>query len=206
MLNHRPLPPLERLLELFEVVEIPEDRYGKWSGLVRKISHGGRSAGAVAGTPQKHSKQRGRIDWVVQIDSVSYLVSRIIYYMMIGEDPHEAQVDHEDRNPLNNNWWNLRLDTDNNIQGVNKDIYRNNSSGVVGVTLYKPRMKWMAQVMYRREQNYLGLFTCKIEAAHAVNKKWRELGWLELGRKLNDLNAIQCDCDKCKSQVDEIAE
>jgi hypothetical protein len=81
MPNHRPLPPFERLHELLEVVEIPADKYGVWSGLVRKVSRGNQLAGSVAGHPDPNANNPDRIDWVVRVDGAYYYASRLIYYM-----------------------------------------------------------------------------------------------------------------------------
>jgi hypothetical protein len=206
MPKFRPLPPLERLNELLEFVEIPEDKYGEWSGLVWRVNRGGKArAGSVAGTPKPHSKNPDRIDWKVGVDGVQYVASRVIYYMTHREDPGDAEVDHKDRNPLNNNARNLRLDVNGDIQKVNSPIRRNNTSGVMGVNWHKDRRKWMARVRVEDKHKYLGLFTCKIEAARVVNQKWIELSWIEKGRKLNDLSQISCDCSKCSARNDRPA-
>lgn len=203
MTNHIAMPPLERLNELLEVVEIPEDKFGKWSGLVWRVKRNGtKGIGSVAGWLMSPQGNPDRVDWLVKVDNVQYVASRVIYFMVYGKDPGNAEVDHEDQNSLNNNPENLRLDTNRDIQPVNRGVFRNNTSGVMGVSRPKKRRKWRVDV----KGEYLGEFACKIEAVHTVNKKWRELGWLELGRKLNDLDAIHCDCDKCKSQVDKITE
>lgn len=200
MPNHRPMPPLERLHELLEIVEIPEDKYGKWSGLVWRVSRGRQRAGSVAGTPTSQTRNPDRVDWQVGVDGVRYLASRLIYFMAYGEDPGDIQVDHKDQNPLNNNAGNLRLDVDGDIQQVNSPMRRNNTSGVMGVSRDKGRKKWRAQAWWKGEYIYLGRSTCKIEAARVVNEKVIELGWDKLGRKLNDLEAIECDCESCMSR------
>lgn len=206
MPNHIPMPPLERLNELLEVVEIPPDKFGKWSGLVWKVNRGGKArAGSVAGYLDPNAKNPIRVDWRVTIDNVGYYVPRVIYYITTKKDPKDIQVDHKDQNWFNNNMWNLRLDVDGRIQKINEPTRKNNTSGAVGVNRHKTG-KWIARVEVKDQRVYLGLFTCKIEAAHAINEKWRELGWLKLGRKLNNLNAIHCDCDKCKSKLDKITE
>ena len=92
------------------------------------------------------------------------------------------------------------------IQKVNRGTSRSNTSGVVGVSWEKNQGKWRARVEVENKKKHLGMFTCKIEAARAVNEKWIELGWSEKGRKLNDLEAIECDCDKYKLQIDKITE
>lgn len=201
MTNYRPLPPLERLNELLEVVEIPEDKYGVWSGLIRKVSRGGKRAGSVAGTLHPDSKNPNRVDWVLDIEGIKYVASRVIYYMTYGKNPGDIQVDHIDQNCLNNNAWNLRLDIDGSIQQVNSPPYRNNTSGVVGVHWQKATGKWRAQVRIKDKQKHLGRFTCKIEAARVVRDKWIELGWHELGRELPDLNKIECECSDCSSMT-----
>ena len=198
MPNHRPLPPLERLHELLKVVEIPEDKYGIWSGLVWKVRRNGtKGVGSVAGTLRKNPHNPKRKDWLVMVDGVNYLASRVIYYTATGEDPGDIQVDHEDQNWLNNNAWNLRLDVDGNVQQVNKPKRRDNTSGVVGVSWHKLARKWRAQVQANGKRRNLGTYNCKIEAARVVNDKWVEMGWDKLGRDLNDLESIECSCECC---------
>lgn len=192
------MPPLERLNELLEIVEIPPDKYGVWSGLVWKIRCGHQRAGSVAGTPASASSNPDRLNWKVGIDGVQYYTSRVIYFMIYGEDPGDIEVDHEDQNWLNNNAWNLRLDIDGDIQKVNSPMRRNNTSGVMGVGQF--RGKWRAYVEAEYKWKHLGYFTCKIDAARAVNEEWRKLGWLELGRKPNDLSRVSCDCSKCSTR------
>jgi len=192
-----PLPTLDRLNELLKVVEIPPDKYGKWSGLVRKVSRGSQLAGSVAGSRRPCDKNPGRVNWVVSVDNIRYYASRVIYYMTYGENPGSAQIDHKDQNWLNNNARNLRIVVDSSVQKVNSPMYRNNISGVVGVHWNKVARKWQAEVRSESKKIYLGLFICKIEAAYAVNKTWIELGWTKVGRKLNDLQTVACSCEKC---------
>lgn len=197
MTKYKPLPSLERLNELLEVVDIPPDKYGVWSGLVCKASRGRQRAGNVAGWLKPRNRKNKRADWLVGIDNVYYVVSRVIYFMTYEEDPGEIEVDHEDQNPLNNNPYNLRLDINRIIQNINKSIQQNNTSGVMGVSWEKKTQKWRARLVTQSTLIHLGRFTCKREAASVINKKWIELGWVELGRKLNDLEAIACNCGKC---------
>lgn len=194
----RPLPPIERLNELLKVVEIPPEKYGVCSGLVWKVRRRGtKGVGSVAGSLRKHNSNPDRKDWEVTVDGVSYFASRVIYYISTGEYPGDVEVDHEDQNWLNNNSWNLRLDVDGSIQEANKPKRRDNTSGVVGVSWQKSRAKWMAYVYENGKLKNLGLFTCKIEAACVVNNKWVEMEWDKKGRKLNDLESIECSCECC---------
>lgn len=198
MLKYKPLPPLKRLNELLEIVEIPPEKYGEWSGLIRKISKCRWKAGSVAGCPVPSPTNSNRVNWVVRIDGVAYIAARIIYYMTYGKDPGNIQVDHKDQNWLNNNAWNLRLDVDAGIQNVNRPTQRNNTSGIVGVSWYKASEKWIAKVKVKGKDVHLGYYSCKVKAACAVRDKWIELGWERLGRKLPDLSKIQCACGNCK--------
>lgn len=191
-----PLPPLERLNELFEVVPIAESQFGKHSGLMRKVSRGGRAkAGSIAGTLKKSGLRR--IEWMVGVDRRRYSVSRIIYFMLNNNEPGELEVDHKDRNPLNNNAYNLRLG-DDSLQTHNQSKKSSNTSGAVGVFWNKPNKKWTAQLRNERKPNYLGLFICKIDAARVYNDKVIELGLDQIGKPLNDLKAIACGCGVCQ--------
>lgn len=83
------------------------------------------------------------------------------------------------------------------VQRVTKKFYKNNKSGVTGVSWKKQQNKWEARVFVNGKKEYIGSFICKIDAARAVNNKWIELGWDKLGRNLNDLEHVSCCCEKC---------
>jgi hypothetical protein len=198
MPKYKPLPPLERLNELLEVVEIPPDKYGQWSGLVWKVDRkGGAKAASVAGYKLFSHRTPDRGDWMVKVDGVKYAASRLIYYMTFGVDPSDGQIDHINRNWLDNNASNLRLDIDGSIQSVNRSVFRSSVSGVTGVIWNKKVEKWQAGVGHKGRLEYLGCYVCKIEAARTVRGKWIELGWDKLGRELPDLDKLDCDCFHC---------
>ena len=151
MTNHIPLPPIERLNELLEIVPIAPSQSEIQSGLVWRVSRGRQKAGSMAGTKMPNSRKPGRFDWRVGVDGRHYYVSRVIYFMANGEDPGEFEVDHEDQNPMNNNVGNLRLGTEL-IQKNNRRMQSNNTSDAVGVTWVKNAKKWIARLMYKREE------------------------------------------------------
>ena len=182
--------------ELLEVETIQEHELGKRSGLVRKITQGNRIAGSLAGHRQKHRKQP-RYDWVVKIDGIQYITARIIYYIEYGVDPGDYEIDHKDRNPDNNNIKNLRLSLKKGAQPHNRKVFKNNTSKAVGVTWIKARGKWMAQFHHNKIKSYLGLFTCKLEAAKAYNEAVMTNNLIELGKQLNRLETLTCVCSKC---------
>ena len=197
MTNHRPLPPIERLSELLEIVPIDPYQFGFQSGLVWKVNRGTRGrAGSVAGSKKPCPRKPGRFDWTVKVDGRLYMASRVIYFMANGVDPGELEVDHEDQNSLNNNVGNLRLGG-RSLQTHNRGTQSNNTSGAVGVTWDKSG-KWQAQLKHKGERFYLGVHTCKIDAARVVNDKIIELKLDKLGKPLNVLGALECECCECQ--------
>jgi len=198
MAKFKPLPPLERLNELLEIVPIDPSQFEIQSGLVWRVSRGTQKAGSVAGNKNPNPSRQGRLDWRVKVDGRKYYASRVIYFMANGVDPGELEVDHEDQNPMNNNVGNLRLG-DGSLQQHNQGPRKNNKSGAKGVDRLK-NGKWQAQLMYKRERFYLGCYTCKIDAARAYNDKIIELELDKIGKPLKDLEALKCDCSSCQNR------
>ena len=196
MTKHIALPPIERLKELLEIKPIDPSHFGFQSGLVWRVNRGRQRAGNVAGNKQPCPRKPGRFDWKVTIDGREYVASRLIYLMANGVDPGELTIDHEDRNPLNNNVWNLRLGTEL-IQEHNRDPQSSNTSDAVGVCWDKKAKKWRARLTYKRERFRLGRHTCLIEAARVVNDKIIELELDKIGKPLNNLEDLKCECADC---------
>ena len=90
-----------------------------------------------------------------------------------GVDPYPMEVDHKDRNSLNNNVDNLRLG-DRRLQIQNQGIRSTNKSGVKGVCWRKDRSKWQAQITVENKLKHLGYFATLKEAAEARNAAVRE--------------------------------
>jgi len=78
------------------------------------------------------------------------------------------EIDHKDRNKLNNLETNLRRATrTQNCQ--NKQITNTNTSGYKGVHYDKQNKKWRAQIYHNGQYIYLGYFNIKEDAARAYN-------------------------------------
>lgn len=75
-------------------------------------------------------------------------------------------VDHIDGNGLNNQRSNLRLCTASQ-NTINRNIPRNNTTGVKGVVLRKSKNRYMAQIGVSGKVIYLGMFKTLHEAAGA---------------------------------------
>lgn len=72
-----------------------------------------------------------------------YLVHRIIFKMVRGYWP--SQIDHIDRNKLNNRPSNLRP-VDHRGNATNCSLGKNNTSGIAGVHWDKWKGKWVARI------------------------------------------------------------
>lgn len=83
----------------------------------------------------------------------------------------ELQIDHIDRNKLNNQKENLRIAT-NGLNQRNKGLQKNNTSGTTGVIWDKGKKRWRAVVKIDSKNNYLGNYV-KIEDAVEAITKWR---------------------------------
>lgn len=169
----------ERCHELLAICE--PSNFEKESGLKWKVSKGRQAAGSWAGYVWERKVQsKIRKDWLVQIDAKLYKASRIIYFMHHGVDPYPMEVDHKDRNSLNNNVDNLRLG-DRALQSQNRGMQSNNKSGVKGVSWYKQTSKWRAQIKVENKKKHLGLYATLKEAAEARNaaikKYWPKEVW-----------------------------
>lgn len=92
-----------------------------------------------------------------------------IHRMILKLPEKQGGVDHKDRNSLNNQKSNLRMANDHQ-NGGNRDANANNTSGYKGVTWCRGGKKWLAQIMVKRQNYYLGLFEDIKDAARAYDQ------------------------------------
>jgi len=93
------------------------------------------------------------------------LMSRIIM-----NAPKHLEVDHIDRNPLNNQRSNLRLCTSSQNK-CNRGPRKDNKSGYKGVSWHSQRNKWTARIKTPYGKYlHLGLFSDKLDAVNAYNE------------------------------------
>lgn len=97
------------------------------------------------------------------------------------------EVDHIDRNPLNNQKSNLRICT-NQQNSFNRGIRNNNTTGIIGVRKTYNN-KFIATIGYNYKKQYLGTYETLLDAAIAYNEKALEL-YGEFAN-LNDLENIK---------------
>ena len=105
-----------------------------------------------------------RIAWLHEFVYENY------YY---GPHPPGREVDHIDRNPLNNVPKNLRLVT-RSVNAANSGKQSNNTSGYKGVSWSKQNQKWRACIAKDSTFIHLGYFDDILDAAAAVNAAYRE--------------------------------
>lgn len=112
----------------------------------------------------------------------------ILLHRVLMDAPGGMDVDHVNRNPLDNRRANLRICThQQNL--ANTGPGRNNTSGYKGVSWDKQHRKWTATITVDYRQRHLGLFMEKRDAATAYNSAafdaWGEFAYL------NDVNQIR---------------
>jgi len=84
------------------------------------------------------------------------------------EVPDGYEIDHKDRDSLNNRLNNLRFCT--RAQNVhNRERNRNNTSGYIGVFWDNADKKWRAKIWVNGKAIHLGNFSIKEDAARAYN-------------------------------------
>lgn len=88
--------------------------------------------------------------------------------------PEGFEVDHIDRNGLNNQKSNLRVVTHSQNM-MNRNSFKGSSSKYKGVCWHKQCKKWFAQIVLNKKHYYLGLYENEIDAAKAYNKRAKKL-------------------------------
>lgn len=97
---------------------------------------------------------------------ITVFMHNIIWEQINGRPvPEGLEVDHIDRNGLNNQYSNFRLAT-RAQQTQNRGMCKNNTSGYMGVSWAKDRQKNYAYISVDNKRKNLGYFDDPIEAAH----------------------------------------
>lgn len=150
----------ELLSSLFEY------RDGNLYWKISKCDNGKTKVGEKAGWV---SKTNSGLRAFVRVNGYTFYTARLIFFMHNNWWP--IIVDHEDRNPLNNNIDNLRAATPvQNAENVSKKP--NCSSRFIGVS--KKGKNWAAQITIDKKRKYIGTYSTEIEAALAFNTQAKE--------------------------------
>ena len=100
---------------------------------------------------------------VTQITSVTFLVHRLIWKYVTGEEPDI--VDHINRDQRDNRWVNLR--NVDRLQNVRNSKSREDSSGVSGVYYDHREEKWRVSIGCLNKLYYIGLYLHPLDAIQA---------------------------------------
>lgn len=98
----------------------------------------------------------------------------IMHRVLMDAYDLNVQIDHKDRDGLNNQKTNLRLCTQSQNR-ANTGLFKNNTSGFKGVWYRKERRKWAALLSHNGKKYRLGLFDNPEEAGKAYLKKAKEI-------------------------------
>ena len=96
------------------------------------------------------------------------LHNKYLHRVILGQ-PNGKDVDHINRNPLDNRRENLRICTHQQNQ-FNKTKRSDNTSGYKGVYFHKQKQKFRAQIMVDKKPKHLGYFDTA-ERAHEEYQK-----------------------------------
>lgn len=92
--------------------------------------------------------------------------SAIYMHRQVIECPKGFEIDHINRNPLDNRKENLRA-VSHSENSQNRPKQRNNTSGYKGVFFDKRRNKWWSMKVKNKKRIYLGTFNSAQEASKA---------------------------------------
>ena len=97
----------------------------------------------------------------------------LLHRFLVGPSANSSEVDHINRNRLDNRLSNLRVVTRDENQW-NTTLRANNSSGYKGV--YRANGRWIARIMTNKKAAHLGCFDDINDAALAYNEAAMERG------------------------------
>ena len=87
-------------------------------------------------------------------------------YIFDIDTDSDIEIDHIHGNRLDNRRSELRI-CNRNKNALNKGLYKNNTSGVTGVSWHKQQNKWSAYIQIEHKNIHLGLFNNFDEAVNA---------------------------------------
>lgn len=105
----------------------------------------------------------------------SYYTHRLIWTYFNGPIAEGLEIDHINRNPVDNRISNLRLVT-RSQNNFNQSLRSNNKSGHRGVGWCATTGKWRARIKVDKSEKFLGYFDDKADAIIARQEAERELG------------------------------
>lgn len=149
----------------------------------REIKLGGsRAGGKSAIVDSEDYEELSKYNWWCNSDGYAIRIEyksgeyyrQIFMHKEIHKVPEGFQVDHINRNVLDNRKSNLRTATPSQNQ-ANREVQKSNTSGYKGVSYDKKAGKWRSSITKDGKQYHLGFYEKKRDAAKAFNVKAIEL-------------------------------
>jgi hypothetical protein len=113
----------------------------------------------------------------VSLDGVKQLAHRVAWAVHFGVWP-TAQIDHINGDRRDNRVLNLRA-VSNAVNSRNAACPKNNTSTVVGVAWVPKRQKWLARIMTRNANKFLGYYDNIEDATTARKNAEKQFGFHE---------------------------
>ena len=136
----------------------------RWKEKTSKFSHV--VIGQIAGGTEPDGRR------AIRIDGHMHWAHRLVWLYMKGDMPM-GEIDHINGDPGDNRWSNLRL-ADRRINCQNhRKAFRQNRTGLIGVT--PKRMRFEAGITVNGRRRYLGSFATADEAHAAYVTAKRDL-------------------------------
>lgn len=114
-----------------------------------------RFSGRVAGSVNKPNNKKEYYRRVLNVDGKMIKAHHIVWLFNTGFWP-QHEIDHIDRNPLNNKFENL-TESNRFLQSKNSNIRKDNISGCKGVSFMNREQKWKAEIWVNKKCTYLGM-------------------------------------------------
>lgn len=162
----RQMPSQEYLRECFSYD--PETGVVTWKH--RPLSHFGGDTHAMntfnANYPGRQAKSKHKKGYLtVSLDGVSYLVHRVIWKLVTGQEP-KALIDHQNEDKSCNRWLNLREATKRQ-NGINRGASAASKSGAKGVVWQEERQAFAVYGTREGRTVFIGRFADKADAIAA---------------------------------------
>lgn len=128
-----------------------------------RVSSGRQAAGTIAGRP--HNKGY----WTVTIGGFHFYAHRLAWFYVWGKWP-SGVIDHRNRKRSDNRISNLRDVTQSQNLQNQQEPKSNNKSGYLGVSFFKIKKPWVAEIQVAGKRMRLGYFSTAEEASAAYQK------------------------------------
>jgi hypothetical protein len=136
--------------------------YGSYCEVALRNRQGKEIAKAVVDTEDVYKV--AQVSWSLRPDgyAFNYTFGRM-HHLIVGKPKAPLQIDHINRNPLDNRKVNLRI-VSRSINQINRNRQVNNKSGIKNLCFDKARNRWLVQIQRKGEKKIFKRFKTKEEA------------------------------------------